>query len=282
MTDHSSFLDAALSDSVGFDPLGAFDDAEDAAEETPEVYVGTPHPAEEAPVDDRPAAERIAELFASMAPRRKTLLGMIAFCATPQPTDALDAEVNRLQAENFSVYSPASLANLLERAGAIARVTADGAPYPEEDPEPTLVEVDGTAYYEAAEPPAVCWLATEDGTAYVEADAPLARLTDLLHEDARYASIYDRLLALCAREEGAAVAEMNSAVDDDELLQNPRLYAPHFIDKLERCDALEWRGKAWRITAVGQDGRRLVADLLAAQAADAPKPEAASAQDAQA
>lgn len=274
MKDTSSFLDLALDDPMGFDPLGAFDDdVEEDAEEVAEGYLGTPHTDVPAPVvDTRPAPERIADLFSAMAPRRRTLLGMIAFCSAPQTTDALDAEVDRLQADNFSVYSPASLANLLERAGALARVTADGEPYPEGDPEPVLVEVDGVSYYEADEAPEVCWLATEDGAAYAEADKPLDRLTNLLAEDAKYATIYERILGLTAQESGASMPTINEAVDNDELLKSPRLYAPHFIDKLEKCDAVEWRDKSWRITEVGRAGQRIVADLVAAQAA--PEPEA--------
>lgn len=274
MKDTSSFLDLALDDSMGFDPLGAFDDdVEEDAEEVTEGYLGTPLTDVPAPVvDTRPAPERIADLFSAMAPRRRTLLGMITFCAAPQTTDALDAEVDRLQTDNFSVYSPASLANLLERAGALARVTADGEPYPEGDPEPVLVEVDGVSYYEADEAPEVCWLATEDGAAYAEADKPLDRLTNLLAEDAKYATIYERILGLTAQEGGASMPTINEAVDNDELLKSPRLYAPHFIDKLEKCDAVEWRDKSWRITEVGRAGQRIVADLVAAQTA--PEPEA--------
>ena len=274
MKDTSSFLDLALDDSMGFDPLGAFDDdVEEDAEEVTGGCLGTPHTDVPAPVvDTRPAPERIADLFSAMAPRRRTLLGMITFCAAPQTTDALDAEVDRLQTDNFSVYSPASLANLLERAGALARVTADGEPYPEGDPEPVLVEVDGVSYYEAGEAPEVCWLATEDGAAYAEADKPLDRLTNLLAEDAKYATIYERILGLTAQDAGASMPTINEAVDNDELLKSPRLYAPHFIDKLEKCDAVEWRDKSWRITEVGRAGQRIVADLVAAQAA--PEPEA--------
>ena len=210
MKDTSSFLDLALDDSMGFDPLGAFDDdVEEDAEEVTGGYLGTPHTDVPAPVvDTRPAPERIADLFSAMAPRRRTLLGMITFCAAPQTTDALDAEVDRLQTDNFSVYSPASLANLLERAGALARVTADG----------------------------------------------------------------ERILGLTAQDAGASMPTINEAVDNDELLKSPRLYAPHFIDKLEKCDAVEWRDKSWRITEVGRAGQRIVADLVAAQAA--PEPEA--------
>ena len=64
---------------------------------------------------------------------------------------------------------------------------------------------------------------------------------------------------------------INEAVDNDELLKSPRLYAPHFIDKLEKCDAVEWRDKSWRITEVGRAGQRIVADLVAGPK---PQPEA--------
>ena len=109
----------------------------------------------------------------------------------------------------------------------------------------------------------------------------LARLTDLLNEDARYATIYERILNLTAQEGGTTIPTINDAVDNDELLKSPRLYAPHFVDKLERCDAVEWRDKSWRITAVGQEGQRLVADLVAAQAAEAEAAGDAPAADGQ-
>ena len=58
MKDTSSFLDLALDDSMGFDPLGAFDDdVDDDAEEVTEGYLGTPHTDVPAPVvDTRPGA----------------------------------------------------------------------------------------------------------------------------------------------------------------------------------------------------------------------------------
>lgn len=44
---------------------------------------------------------------------------------------------------------------------------------------------------------------------------------------------------------------------------------------------MEWRDKSWRITAVGQEGQRLVADLVAAQAAEAEAAGDAPAADGQ-
>ena len=57
-------------------------------------------------------------------------------------------------------------------------------------------------------------------------------------------------------------------ISDDEIMKVCRyVNADHFIDKLEKCDAVEWRDKSWRITEVGRAGQRIVADLVAAQAA---------------
>ena len=39
------------------------------------------------------------------------------------------------------------------------------------------------------------------------------------------------------------------------------LYAPHFVDKLEKCDALEWR-KAWFTTEIGKQGLEMLADVV--------------------
>lgn len=278
MNGPSSFLDVALDDFEDFDPLSVFDDDNEQAEDADVsvgVYVGKPHDDEpDQKVDERCAEERIADLFSSMAPYRKTLLGMLAFCATPQTTDNLDLEVANLQTNNFSVYSAAALTNLLQQAGALARVTAEGEPYPENDPEPMLVEVNGATYYEVAEAPEVHWITTEEGAAYLADDQPLNRLVCLLDEDARYASIYDTLFALCAGEEGATMTALSEAVDSDPLLEDPRLYAPHFIEKLAKCDALEWSDKAWRITDIGRRGQALVADRLAVQAAESSLTEA--------
>ena len=56
-------------------------------------------------------------------------------------------------------------------------------------------------------------------------------------------------------------------VDNDPLVQKPRLYAPHFVDKLEKCDALEWR-KAWFTTEIGKQGLEMLADVVDESATD--------------
>lgn len=252
-----------------FDPLedtGADDDeAEGQGDEfAATLSAATDAPADEAPIvpaDTRTASERTADLLKSMAPRRKVLLGILAFCTEPQPVASVNERVDALQEDNFSVYTAANLCTLLEKAGAIERVTPDGAPAEDIESEPKVVVVDGVEYLEAAEPVQICWVTTEAGQEALDADKPLERLRDLLDSDAAYAVIYKRILTLCAAEEGATTPAINDAVDNDPLVQKPRFYAPHFVDRLEKCDALEWR-KAWYTTEIGQAGLEMLADVV--------------------
>ena len=271
MTHDSTKFNLSPSDELDeFDPLadGADDEDADAADglaAAPGSAEGALAHASDngrpAPADERPAEERTADLLASMAPRRNVLLSILAHCFEPRPVAQVNALVDELQQNNFSVYSAANLCALLEKAGALERVTADGQPADDVESEPRVVVVDGVEYLEAGDPVEVCWLATDAGRAAVEADKPLERLRDLLDHDAAYLPIYKRILALCAAEGGAKTPDINAAVDNDLLVQKPRFYAPHFVDKLEKCDALAWQ-KAWVVTEVGRAGLEMLADVV--------------------
>ena len=103
--------------------------------------------------------------------------------------------------------------------------------------------------------------------AAVEADRPLDRLNDLFAQDEQYLPIYKRVLTLCAAEGGTTIKALGDAVDSDPLVQKPRLYVAHFVDKLEKCDAVEWVD-SWVTTEVGQTGLEILKDVEDAPAAD--------------
>ena len=76
-----------------FDPLedtGADDDENEGGDYTA-ISSATDAPAQqlEAESDNRTPAERIDDLFKSMAPRRKVLLGILSFVQEPQTAEAL-------------------------------------------------------------------------------------------------------------------------------------------------------------------------------------------------
>lgn len=271
---HDSTFDYSLdSEFDEFDPL---EDTETDDEEDGDygadaaISAATDAPAETpaAKQDTRTASERTADLLKAMAPRRKVLLGILAFCKEPQIVADVNAHVDKLQEDNFSVYTAANLCNLLEGAGAIERTTPEGEPYVEEEKEPeVVVDENGNEYLQAAEPAVVCWMTTEAGQEALDADKPLERLHALLEDDAKYATVYKRILTMCAEGDGCTIPTINSAVDNDPLVQKPRLYAPHFVDKLEKCDALEWH-KTWQTTEIGKEGLKQLAEVEDAYAAE--------------
>lgn len=268
MTDSRNFSLEDFDDD--FDPL---EDVEEDAEESdgaselpPASTTPTEQPAIHA--DERSAEERTADLLKAMAPRRKVLLGILAFCEEPQLVNDVNAKVDELQAHNFSVYTAADLTALLERAGALEHVTDEGGSLEDvEEQEPEVVEVDGVEYLEVKESAPTRWVTTAAGMAAVEADRPLDRLNELFAEDEHYLPIYKRVLTLCAVEGGATIKALGEAVDKDPLVQKPRLYVAHFVDKLEKCDAVEWVD-SWQTTEVGKTGLEILKDVEDAPAGE--------------
>ena len=255
----------------GYDPLGdAVEDADedddyhDSFAEIAPSNAGEPcAPADIDKVDERPAKERIEELFARMAPQRRTLLAVLNACFTPQPSEDVSELVGRMQSENRSVFGSDTLCELLERAGALEHVLEDGTPFSGVEAEPKRVVIDGVEYLEAPEPQRDYWCSTEAGRDYAALDKPLDRLEALLGQDENLAPVYEKILRLCAGMEvdgfvpptdGMGVKELSDIVDGDPRLRTSptkRLYTMYFLERLDECDAVEWRGGIWATAPVG-------------------------------
>lgn len=257
-TSHEFDFDAGALD-YDYDPLA--DTASEDEEDDPGEFTGAPikslagdqeAPKAEAPVNEVPAAERIKKLFEKFNTRRRVLAGILRFTSEPQSTADLNAKVEELQKHDFSVYSAANYAELLEEAGALTKVTEEGVPFGEaSEQQPEVVEIDGVSFLKPAPWREVYWLSTPAAREHLAQDDPAARFRDLLKSDAKYFDIYLRILDMCAQEGGATTPALNEIVDNDPLVQSPRLYTAHFTELLERCEAVRWEG-IWKITEIGQ------------------------------
>lgn len=202
----------------------------------------------ERPRDNRPAEERLAELMEEMGLRRHVLLNILDSCRSPRRAVEVNEEVSQLRATNYSVYSGADLTSLLERAGGLERVQESGEAYSQVEIAAEVVEEDGVAYLEPARAPEVYWLTTPAGLAALEKDDSLNQTMAMLEEEPAYLPVYKRVLKMCCeQEDGIAIKAVSDAVDADPLLQSPRRFAAYFVERLERCGALAWRG-AWTPT----------------------------------
>ena len=210
----------------------------------------------------RPAEERIRELFNNMNPHRRVLYGVLRALREPVRNDQVGSVIDALRAHKFSVYSTSNICTMLETAGAVRRVLEDGTPYEDFKPEPKIVVEDGVEYWQAVPAPMPYWQITEAGQAQLDSYHPIEKLEATFAEEAEYLTLYKRVLTLCAADEGVSMKQMSAAVDSDPLVATePRNYfVQHFVEALERGEAVAWNGKAWKITEVG---RQALAENLA-------------------
>lgn len=202
----------------------------------------------------RPAEERIRELFNNMNPHRRVLYGALRALREPVGNDQVGSVIDALRAHKFSVYSTSNICTMLETAGAVRRVLEDGTPYEDFKPEPKIVVEDGVEYWQAVPAPMPYWQITEAGQAQLDSYHPIEKLEATFAEEAEYLTLYKRVLTLCTADEGVSMKQMSAAVDSDPLVATePRNYfVQHFVEALERGEAVAWNGKAWKITEVGR------------------------------
>lgn len=219
-------------------------------------------PARKTVPDTRSAEQRIDDLFEKMGSQHRLLLGVMGACEERKPFEEVEETVTELQQFNASVYSPANFCGMLEAAGALAHVTEDGTPYDEFVNEPELVTIGDQEFLKPRPAPKSFWETTPAGAARVDAYDPHAQLASIYGEFPQTLPIFKRVLAFLANEpEGASLAKISAIVDGDPLVQKPRFYAGHFLERLERADAVEWRD-TWYITDIGRESLEQMADVV--------------------
>lgn len=197
------------------------------------------------------AEQRIDALFEEMPTLDRMLITMLEMSRKPIPSDELNAQVSELQRTHHTIYKPLTLANLLERAGAIYQSDAEGTPLKDVEREPLRVTVDGVDYWQVAPAPDVFWAITPEGLERYEAYKPAEMIKAVFEDEPNYRKFFLATLNACAQEGGASMKVLDKLISDAPELQNPRRYAMYFIDKLEKAGALEW-GDTWQATAAGR------------------------------
>lgn len=176
--------------------------------------------------------------------RRDVLLTIIDACKGGRVSSDISTIVNRVQADNRSVFAPMTLCRMLERAGALEF----------EEPETTteMEDVEANVEYlvinETVDP---IWTSTEAGLVVLEDMRQGAEFRDIvLDRDSKYLDVYRAVLDLMALgpQQRQAIEEL---VDTFEIVKSPRRFGGHFIDMLERTNAIAWKDGAWRLTELG-------------------------------
>ncbi len=250
-----------------FDPLAVDDteiDQENMDEDNPFDVVDFPTMRNMPPVLQRDAVytpdrqggarEATLALLDRNPARRPVLLAIIDWCREGGLSSVLSQKVDELQRDNRSVYAPMTLCRMLERAGALR------LEMPEVSEEREDVE-EGAQYLEIKECVDPIWHATEEGLeVYDELTGGAQFRSIVLDRDSLYRDVY-RAVMEAVDETPRSKKEIEDIVDVFEVVQNPRRFGGHFIDMLERTDALVWNDHAWQLTDLG---RALMPEVQAA------------------
>lgn len=173
------------------------------------------------------------------------LLGIVKACEGGIANSELEPKIAAMQQNNLSVYAPVTLCRMLERAGALTLEIPQAAETAENVEE-------GVEYLQIEQAVDPIWTATEDGLAVYGEFSDGAQFRDIvMNRDAQYLDIY-RAIMQAAADGGRTKAQIEEVTDAFPIVKKPRRFGGHFIDMLERCDALEWRDHAWRLTKLGQ------------------------------
>lgn len=177
--------------------------------------------------------------------RRPVLLKLITLCEGGCASSEIEKAVAEWQTDNWSVYEPMTFCRMLERAGALTLEIPEVVNEVQEDES-------GNAYMQITECVDPIWHATPEGLEVVaeyESGAPFRRIVLAMEHD--YLEVYEAVMEALdeAPRTQAQVAEL---VDSFEVVKKPRRFGAHFLDVLERVDAVHWRDHGWHLTEFGK------------------------------
>ena len=138
-----------------------------------------------------------------------------------------------------------TLCRMLERAGALELSM----------PEPSTAAEDveaGVEFLQITETIDPVWLSTEEALAVAQSFREGALFDDIvLNRDAQYLEVYRAIMGAVAQAPRSK-QWIEELTDTFEIVKHPRRFGGHFIDMLEKTDALAWNGEAWQLTELGK------------------------------
>ena len=267
-----------------YDPLAVDDediDQEEMDDENPYDTVDYPTVRNMPQGHDRPAVytpenlgsvqEAVAQLLDHNPQRRLPLLKILDLCRGGCKASVVTEEIDKMQKNNFSVYTPSMFCRMLERAGALE------LEMPEVSAQHEDVE-QGVEYLEIKERIDPVWRTTQDGIdAYDKFSGDAVFRNIVMDRDSLYMEVYLGVMELLS-EKPRSKKEIEDLADTFEVTQEPRRFGGHFIDMLERADAIEWKDRKWCLSELGKTMLPVLRDEVAKGQASASGDASGSSQ----
>ncbi len=170
------------------------------------------------------ATTRVLKKVSAEPAYTAVLYKILEFCEPSRSWDEIARKVASLPEMKTALQSPRVLLSWLVESGGVEQISAEAG-----DKSPR-------------------WRTTEAGMNLVRGESPSNRLMQMLARNPIYRDVYLNVLRSCAVPK--ARTEIESMLEDNPALENPKVYASVFIDSLERAGGLEWNEK-WRTTEAG-------------------------------
>lgn len=161
---------------------------------------------------------------------RTVLYKVLEFCEIARSFAAIEQEMLSYPEMKTALQSPRVLLSWLVESGGIEQVAPNIEEEKKKEKEPT-------------------WRTTEAGRNVVRIESPGNRLARLLAEEPVYRGVFQQVLRACVTPKSRG--EIETTLKGNPVLENPKVYASFFIEKLEQAGGLEWSEK-WRTTPIGK------------------------------
>ena len=190
------------------------------------------------------AVEAVLSLFDHNPARRPVLVSILGWCDGGCLNSELTEKVDALQTDNRTVYGTTTLCRMLERAGALELEMPETSEEREDAGE-------GVEYLEIKERIDPVWRTTDAGReVFGQMTDGSAFRTMVFDRDAKYLEVYRAVMGF-VNERPRSKDDIEQLVDAFEVVQSPRRFGGHFIDMLEKTDALCWKDRSWQLTDLG-------------------------------
>ena len=200
------------------------------------------------------AVEAMLSLFDHNPARRPVLVSILGWCDGGCLNSELTEKVDALQTDNRSVYGTTTLCRMLERAGALELEMPETSEEREDAGE-------GVEFLEIKERIDPVWRTTDAGReVFGQMTDGSAFRTMVFDRDAKYLEVYRAVMGF-VNERPRSKDDIEQLVDAFEVVQSPRRFGGHFIDMLEKTDALCWKDRSWQLTDLG---RHMLSEVEAA------------------
>lgn len=194
-------------------------------------------------------------------PRHATVMRkVLVLCEEPRALEELDAEIGAYPEMRSSAFAPRTVLSWLVDVGAIEELVPGCKPAGEEtssgeEPGEEVQGFEGDAEdalfssNDSNRGP-ICFATTEAGLIVANSHRPSGAIEELVMEgEPRYGDAYLLVLNACSKPQSKK--QLEELLNGNPAMENPKLYASFFIDKLERAGAVVWDG-GWCLTKEGR------------------------------